>query len=54
MIPTERIQSKMKEHTKRMVELFSNDLLVVNIHLRMQLNNLREYLQRNGSVTKLD
>ena len=37
-----------------MVELFSNDWIVVNIHLRMQSNNLREYLQRNGSVTKLD
>ena len=53
-VPTESIQSKMKEHTKRMAELFSNDRIVVNIHLRMQLSNLREYLQRNDGVTQLD
>ena len=53
-VPTEFIQSKMKEHTKRMAELFSNDWIVVNIHLRMQLSNLREYLQRNDGVTQLD
>ena len=53
-VPTESIQSKMKKHTKRMAELFSNDGIVVNIHLRMQLSNLREYLQRNDGVTQLD
>ena len=53
-VPTEFIQSKMKEHTKRMAELFSNDRTVVNIHLRMQLSNLRDYLQRNDGVTQLD
>ena len=53
-VPTEFIQSKMKEHTKRMAELFSNDRIVVKIHLRMQLSNLREYLQRNDGVTQLD
>ena len=53
-VPTEFIQSKKKEHTKRMAELFSNDRTVVNIHLRMQLSNLRDYLQRNDGVTQLD
>ena len=53
-VPTEFIQSKMKEHTKRMAELFSKIRIVVNIHLRMQLGNLRECLQRYDGVTQLD
>ena len=53
-VPTELIRSKMKEQTKRMAELFSNNRIVVKIHLRMQLSNLRECLQRYDGVTQLD
>ena len=53
-IPTENIRSKMKEHTDRIVEVFSGNYLIVNIHLRMQSSNLRECLQRFDYVTQLN
>ena len=43
----------MKEHTNRIVEVFSGDYLVVNIHLRVQSSNLRECLQRFDYVAQL-
>ena len=52
-IPTEYIRSKMKEHTDRIVEVFSGDYLVVSIHLRVQSSNLRECLQRFDYVAQL-
>ena len=52
-IPTEYKQSKMKEHTDRIVEVFSGDYLVVNIHFRVQSSNLRECLQRLDWIAQL-